>query len=204
MPALIKRQRIGLFGGAFDPPHRAHEALVKTAISELALDRLVVIPTGQAWHKPRELTPASHRLAMTRLAFADWPQVTVDSQEIDRIGPSYTMDTLRVVAASEPEAELFLIMGGDQAAALTTWREWQGILQLATICVAFRADSTRVSTLFEAEKMFPQRFLHLNMPDMPLSATQIRASFIAGQPANTLVSEAVARYIADHHLYQSN
>ncbi|TXT39391.1 MAG: nicotinate-nucleotide adenylyltransferase [Comamonadaceae bacterium] len=204
MPVVEKKRRIGLFGGAFDPPHLAHEALVKTAISELALDRLLVVPTGRAWHKPRELTPAVHRLAMTQLAFAHCPQVTVDAQEIERSGPSYTIDTLRVVAASEPDAQLFLIMGGDQANTLTTWHDWQEILQLATICVAFRADSTKGSTLFESEKMVSQRFIQLNMPAMPLSATQIRASLSAGQTANTLVSEAVARYIADHHLYQSN
>ena len=204
MSVLTKHRRIGLFGGAFDPPHLAHEALVKAAISELALDRLLVVPTGQAWHKPRELTSAAHRLAMAQLAFAHLPQVTVDTREIERLGLSYTIDTLREMVALEPDAEWFLIMGADQARVLTTWRDWQQILQLATICVAFRADSTRDSTLFDAEKMFPERFLHLNMPAMPLSATQIRASLSAEEPVNTLVSEAVARYIADHHLYHSN
>lgn len=203
MPTSPKRRRVGLFGGAFDPPHRAHEALLRTALSELALDALRVLPTGQAWHKNRPLTDAVHRLKMTQLAFADMAHVVVDAQEMQRPGPSYTIDTLRAVAAQEPDADLFLIMGADQAAALTTWHDWQEILQIATICVADRTDSTGATPSFDAEKMAPKRFLHLKMPAMPISATQIRASISAGLPVDALVLEAVARYIADHHLYLS-
>jgi len=203
MPTGNKHRRVGLFGGSFDPPHRAHEALMRSAMAELALDALHVLPTGHAWHKARLLSAPEHRLAMTQLAFADVPLVLVDAQEINRPGPSYTIDSLRAVAAAEPDAELFLLIGADQAAALSTWRDWQEILQLATICVADRTDSTGASTPFVAEKMFPQRFLHLKMPAMPISATQIRASISAGLPVNALVQDGVARYIADHHLYHS-
>jgi len=203
MPTGGMRQRVGIFGGAFDPPHRAHEALVRSAVAELALDALHVIPTGHAWHKNRQLSAPEQRLAMTQLAFAAMPQVLVDAQEINRPGPSYTIDSLRALAAAQPDAELFLLIGADQAAALTSWRDWQEILQLATICVADRKDSTRASTQFVAEKMFPQRFLHLKMPAMPISATHIRASISAGLSVNALVHDSVARYIADHHLYHS-
>jgi len=203
MPTGGMRQRVGIFGGAFDPPHRAHEALVRSAVAELALDALHVIPTGHAWHKNRQLSAPEQRLAMTQLAFAAVPQVLVDAQEINRPGPSYTIDSLRALAAAQPDAELFLLIGADQAAALTSWRDWQEILQLATICVADRKDSTRASTQFVAEKMFSQRFLHLKMPAMPISATHIRASISAGLSVNALVHDSVARYIADHHLYHS-
>ena len=203
MPTGGMRQRVGIFGGAFDPPHRAHEALVRSAVAELALDALHVIPTGHAWHKNRQLSAPEQRLAMTQLAFAAVPQVLVDAQEINRPGPSYTIDSLRALAAAQPDAELFLLIGADQAAALTSWWDWQEILQLATICVADRKDSTRASTQFVAEKMFPQRFLHLKMPAMPISATHIRASISAGLSVNALVHDSVARYIADHHLYHS-
>ena len=94
-PAPAQAKRIGVFGGAFDPPHLAHMALVKTAVADLQLDELRVIPTGQAWHKPRALSPAHHRLAMAQLAFADLPNVLVDPRETQRVGPSYTVDTLR-------------------------------------------------------------------------------------------------------------
>jgi nicotinate-nucleotide adenylyltransferase len=92
-------------------------------------------------------------------------------------------------------------VGADQAAALTTWRDWQEILQLATVCVADRGDTIRVGSLFDAEKLFPHRFIHLQMPALAISATQIRSRVAAAQPIDTLVSEPVARYIADHHLY---
>lgn len=204
MPEVPQHRRIGVFGGAFDPPHLAHRALLETALTELKLDVLRVVPTGDAWHKPRPLSAAEHRLAMVQLAFAGLPKISVDPQEIDRTGPSYTVDTLRQIAAAEPGAELFLIMGTDQAAALTTWRDWQAILQLAIICVATRAQQTSTSALFEAEKLFPERFLNLTMPAMPVSATRIRSMIANGQSVQTLVSEPVARYIADHHLYQSH
>jgi nicotinate-nucleotide adenylyltransferase len=203
MPEVARPRRIGVFGGAFDPPHLAHQALLQSAMAELALDELRVIPTGQAWHKTRTLTAPEHRLVMAQLAFSALPNVLVDAQEIKRIGPSYTIDTLRGLVQAEPHAELFLIMGADQAVALTTWRAWQDILQLAIICVADRTDSTRASTLFDAEKLFPARFFHLKMPALTISATQIRAKISARQPVDTLVLDAVARYIAEHHLYQS-
>jgi nicotinate-nucleotide adenylyltransferase len=195
---------VGVFGGAFDPPHLAHRALLEDAVWVLGLDAVHVVPTGQAWHKPRVLTSPEHRLAMAQLAFGDLPRVTIDRLEIDRNGPSYTIDTLHHIAQAEPGAELFLMMGADQAAALMSWRAWQEILQIAIICVADRAHHASASAIFDAEKLFPERFLHLDLPAMHLSATQIRSSVSTGQSVQTLVSEPVARYIADHHLYRLN
>jgi nicotinate-nucleotide adenylyltransferase len=196
-----KRFRIGVFGGSFDPPHLAHTSLFQTAVDELALDELRVIPTGQAWHKSRTLTDAKHRLAMTELAFAKLPKVEVDNQEIVRTGPSYTVDTLRGLAAARPLADLYLIIGADQAVVLTSWHAWLEILQLATVCVADRGDTIRARGQFEAEKLFPHRFIHLQMPALAISATQIRSLVAVAQPIDRLVSEPIARYIADHHLY---
>ncbi|WP_296491974.1 nicotinate-nucleotide adenylyltransferase [Rhodoferax sp.] len=201
---MTQARRIGVFGGAFDPPHLAHRALLEAALHELKLDVLHVVPTGDAWHKPRVLTEAAHRLAMVQLAFADVPGICVDSREINRTGPSYTIDTLREIAGQAPGAELFLIMGADQAAALTSWRDWQAILQLAIISVATRAHSLDTNDSIEAERLFPERFFHLGLPALHVSATQIRSNIASGQPVQTLVSEPVARYIADHHLYQSH
>lgn len=196
-------KRIGVFGGAFDPPHLAHRALIEAAISELDLDTLYVVPTGQAWHKLRPLTHEKHRLAMVHLAFHGIPQVSVDSQEIERSGDSYTIDTLRHIATVEPDAKFFLILGADQAATFTTWRAWQEILQIAIICVATRSHQSSDNAQFCAEQLFPEQFLHLPMPAMHLSATQIRAMIGNRQAVKTLVSEPVASYIAEHHLYQS-
>jgi nicotinate-nucleotide adenylyltransferase len=195
--------RIGVFGGSFDPPHSAHVALVRTAMFTLALDELHVIPTGQAWHKARQLSPAHHRLAMAELAFAGLPGIVIDPIEIQRVGPSYTIDTLRELRAQWPDAEFFLIIGADQARALPTWREWEEIVRLAIICVAGRGDSTRAGAQFVAPKAQESRFRRLPMPDMPFSSTDIRAQVAARHSVVPLVFEPVARYIDHHHLYQT-
>jgi nicotinate-nucleotide adenylyltransferase len=196
-------RRIGVFGGAFDPPHAAHVALARTAVTDLHLDELLVIPTGQAWHKSRTLSPAHHRLAMAQLAFSNLPHVVVDARETERSGPTYTVDTLRELKAQWPDAELFLIMGEDQARALPSWHEWQKILQLAIICVAARTDVTRAMPQFVAPKAQESRFTRLQFSAMPVSATEIRSRIAAHQSVVPLVFEPVARYIDHHHLYQT-
>ncbi|MFN4003736.1 MAG: nicotinate (nicotinamide) nucleotide adenylyltransferase [Hylemonella sp.] len=197
-------RRLGVFGGAFDPPHRAHRALAEAALQQLALDELRIIPTGQAWHKSRSLTAAAHRLAMCRLAFGDLPRTVLDDREIRRAGPSYTLDTLRELQAEQPGAELYLVMGQDQAEALPSWRHWEQIVELAILCVADRDGLSGEPTHFVPPAALAARFRSLHMPGMPISATGIRAQVAAGQGVAALVSPAVARYIEDHHLYQGH
>ncbi len=111
-------RRVGMFGGAFDPPHLAHVALARAAIEQLGLDELRVFPTGMAWHKSRALTPGPHRLEMARLAFAEVPRAIIDPREVRRDGPTYTIDTLRELQRELPQAQLVLVIGADQAEAL--------------------------------------------------------------------------------------
>ncbi len=101
-PLAPDPRRVGMFGGAFDPPHAAHRALVEAAVRQLQLERMYVFPTGHAWHKSRVLSPAIHRVAMAQLAFADLPEVVVDGRETLRSGPSYSVDTLRELHAQHP------------------------------------------------------------------------------------------------------
>jgi nicotinate-nucleotide adenylyltransferase len=201
--AFAAINRIGVFGGAFDPPHAAHHALAQAALKSLALDQLRIVPTGQAWHKTRALTSPAHRLAMAQLAFADLPGVWVDPIEMERQGPSYTVDTLRALKQQFPQAELFLVMGADQARALTTWHEWQEVLRLAIICVAEREDLAGSSPPFVAPKAYESRFRRLLLPVMPVSATDIRDKIAKHGDIAPLVFESVARYIDHHHLYQT-
>jgi nicotinate-nucleotide adenylyltransferase len=201
--AAPQARRIGVFGGAFDPPHIAHVALAKAAIKELQLDELRVFPTGQAWHKPQSLSPTQHRLAMTALAFHDVPKVVIDSREVLREGPTFTVDTLHELKSEWPQAELFLIVGEDQALALPSWHEWQEILRLAIICVAEREDSTGSKTRFTAPQAYESRFKRLHTPAMTVSATDIRSRIASHHCVASLVFEPVARYIDDHHLYQT-
>ena len=197
----LKPMRIGMFGGAFDPPHLGHVALARAAVQQLALDQLLVFPTGQAWHKARELSPALHRLAMAHLAFADVPHAVVDGRELQREGPTYTVDTLRELQREFPQAQLLLVIGADQAEALHSWRESAEIARLATISIAERARPIRPSATFDASQLPPGRREPVELPSMPVSSTEIRQRAAAGQNISELVPAAVARYIAQYHLY---
>ena len=117
-------ERIGVMGGAFDPPHLAHRALAESALRELKLSELRIFPTGQAWHKSTALSPAADRLAMARLAFDSLPGVQVDDAELRRQGPTYTLDTLQALRLARPHAQLFLVIGADQARSFERWHGW--------------------------------------------------------------------------------
>jgi nicotinate-nucleotide adenylyltransferase len=188
-----------MFGGAFDPPHRAHGLMAQAAVQQLALDRLFVFPTGDAWHKSRTLSPANDRLAMARLAFGAIPAVTVDDRELHRTGPTYSVDTLRELRAAFPTAQLYLLIGEDQAAGFTRWHAWQEIAGLAVLVVAGRGSGAGV----EALRALPGvRLETLQLPQMPESATEIRARLTQGQDIAQLVEPAVASYIDSQLLYQ--
>ena len=199
-------KKMGVFGGAFDPPHNAHIALAQAALAELELDALHVIPTGQAWHKARALSAPVHRLAMTRLAFADLPGVVVDDREITRAGPTFTIDTLQTLQAENPSAQLYLLMGGDQFAAFEQWHQWRAIMKLAIICIAARTGVNWAGGQFDALKQPDMRALMLPMPPMAVSATQIRQLISGRLGENRVVADllprSVASYIAQHQLYQ--
>jgi nicotinate-nucleotide adenylyltransferase len=205
-------ERIGVFGGAFDPPHRAHRLLAEAALAQLRLDALHILPTGQAWHKARTLTPAEHRLAMCALAFGDLPSVRIDPREIHRTGPSYTVDTLGELAQEYPGAQLFLLLGADQLLVFKTWVRWPEVLALATLAVADRAPQTSLDGSQAPDVPMDLSgvdipFERLQMPLSSISATAIRAH--AGQTVERpgtgglLVPEPVARYISQHSLYQN-
>jgi nicotinate-nucleotide adenylyltransferase len=196
-------KRVGVFGGAFDPPHRAHRALAESALAALQLDRLHILPTGHAWHKVRTLSEAGHRLAMCRLAFADLPAVRVDDREIRRDSATYTVDTLEELKVEYPDARFFLVIGEDQLAAFRSWRRWQDVLSMVTLVVAARAGTQGVTDL-KAPPDLP--FLRLDMPLSPFSSTDIRALAATGTAGldslSALVPGAVASYISLHSLYQ--
>jgi nicotinate-nucleotide adenylyltransferase len=203
----VNPTRIGVFGGAFDPPHDAHAALVKAALAQLDLAQLRIFPTGQAWHKDRTLSAAGDRLAMARLAFDGLAGTLVDPREILRPGPTYTLDTLRELQAELPAAQLVLILGADQAMSLPSWHGFEQILSIAIISVADRATPMGPAGGFESgtlASLVPgARFEKLQLPFMDISATEIRTRAAHGEDLRGLVAPAVARYIDKHHLYRS-
>jgi nicotinate-nucleotide adenylyltransferase len=197
--ATTAARRVGMFGGAFDPPHSAHVALAHAAVEQLQLDELRIVPTGNAWHKPGQMSPAADRLAMAHIAFAGVPRAIFDERELQRAGPTYTVDTLRELQREQPGAELFLVMGEDQSAALTRWHDWPSVLALAVIAVAARpAGAGEVRDALPAGA----RLRPLVLPPMPESATEVRTLVRHGAPIAHLVPPGVARYIESHHLYQ--
>jgi nicotinate-nucleotide adenylyltransferase len=208
-----KPKRVGIFGGAFDPPHLAHVALAQHALDQLGLDELRILPTGDAWHKTRVLTASPHRLAMTRLAFAELPHTVVDTREIDRLGATYTFDTLQALHAEQPDAALYLFIGADQAKSFQTWHRWQDILRMATVVVAARSGLAEGSNAPVDQKHDTQwhnavspDVQRLDMPSLNVSATEIRAHFAqAPHPAASMsawLPAAVQHYIEKHSLYR--
>ena len=192
-------QRVGILGGAFDPPHLAHVAMAEAAIAQFQLDELRIIPTGDAWHKPRALSNGVNRLDMARLAFGHLPQVKVDDLELKRQGPSFTVETLRVLQLQLPAAQFFLFVGEDQGKSLGTWREIKEIAERAIICVAEREMPEPTDPAASSHDIPTQT---LKLPPLPHSATEVRTRVAHGLPIGALVPKAVALYIDRHHLYQ--
>ena len=191
-------RRVGLFGGAFDPPHLAHVALARAAIEQLGLDELRILPTGQAWHKRRPLSDAIHRVAMAQLAFAPLAQAVVDPRETRRSGPSYTIDTLQELLAEQPHAEFFLLLGGDQWAAFDGWQRWQELARLAQPVVLARPGALPPAP----RRGVPVPHM-LALAPLCVSATAIREALAQGRMAEAAqhLPEPVARYISTHCLY---
>lgn len=198
--------RVGLFGGAFDPPHRAHQALARAALHELSLDVLHIVPTGSAWHKSRPLSSAPHRLAMCQLAFGGLPHTQIDAREMERAGPSYTVDTVEQLSVQYPGAQIFLLLGADQWRAFKRWVRWAEVLKRATLVVADRPVDGGASALPAPDDPCPVPCERLHMASAPLSSTAVRrAVALSAGHGGTLegwVSPEIASYISRHHLYQ--
>lgn len=194
---------IGVLGSAFNPPHLGHLALAQEALWQLGLDEVILVPTGTAPHKRIVDDPGRElRLAMTRLAAADDSRFSVSTVEVEREGPSYTYETLELLAEDRGDSELVFVMGADAAVGLESWREPRRVTELARLAVARRAgvsdaDVAAVLRSLGAES----RATMLEMPQFGVSSSSVRERAAAGRPLRYLVPEPVSRFIEEKGIY---
>jgi nicotinate-nucleotide adenylyltransferase len=193
------RPRIGVFGGTFDPPHLGHLLLAEAAREGLALDRVLFVPARVPPHKRgRRVTPAATRLELLRAALRG-TGFSVSTLELDRPGPSYTVDTLERIHHRHPRARLYLLVGADSLADLPTWREPARILDLAVLAVAARPGAGPPPRLPRDQA---RRVVHLGNPVLDIASSELRDRVARGRSIRFLVPAAVARRVADLGLYR--
>ena len=196
--------RLGVFGGTFDPPHGGHLLLAERAREELALERVLWVPAGDPWRKgDRQVTPSEQRVRMVQKAIADNAAFELCTVEVERAGPSYSVDTLAEVHGRYRNVEAYLLLGLDALLDLPNWQDPARLLDLATLAVATR-DGERVAPP-ELDRRLPglaTRVVWLEMPHIDLSGTELRRRAAAGGSVRYAVPEAVDAYIREQRLYQ--
>lgn len=189
-------------GGTFDPIHHGHLVAASEVLWSLDLDEVVFVPTGEPWQKSaQQVSPAEHRYLMTVIATASNPRFTVSRVDIDRDGPTYTVDTLRDLAEVYPDADLFFITGADALAEIFGWRDVDELFARATFvgCTrpGFPVDPALVSKL-------PADRLHLlEIPALAISSSDCRNRLAIGEPVDYLVPDGVVQHIAKYDLYRT-
>ena len=201
------RTGIAVLGGSFNPPHATHLRLVQTALDRLPVAEVRIVPAAEHPHKQhRDMAPAEHRLAMCRLAFAGEPRAIVDDRELRRAGPSFTVDTLREIAAEHPGRTVWFLIGSDNLRLLPTWRDHHGILELAPVVTYPRAGHPVRAEDLAALDLTPteQRSLLAHVLDAPpdaVNATELRRRWRRGEHELAEIPPLVRRYIEDNRVY---
>ena len=196
---------VGVLGGTFDPPHLGHLVIARQALTKLGLTRVLFAPTRQPPHKPADgITPIEDRLAMVRLAIAAQPDFSLSQVDVDRAGPTYTVDTMHLLRQQFPDAELYFIMGMDSLSTILTWRSPDRLIQACRLVVFNRPGYSVDLAALEAQLPgLRERTVMLPAPALDIAASDIQRRVRAGQSIAHLVPEAVAAYIAEHKLYQT-
>ena len=189
-------QRIGLFGGTFDPPHVGHLVTAVNVRHALGLDTVLLVVAGTPWQKEgtRAITPARDRLALVQAAVRGVRGLEASAIEVDRPGPSYTADTLVELQRRYPGASLFTIVGDDAAAGLPTWERFEEVTRSSQLVVVDRPGA-------QVELPTVARWLRVEVPRLDVSSTDLRARFLDGRPLDFLVTAPVLAVIAQRGLY---
>jgi nicotinate-nucleotide adenylyltransferase len=195
---------IGVLGSAFNPPHLGHLALAQEAAWQLGLAEVVLVPTGEAPHKRIADDPGREaRMEMTRLAAADDDRFSVSGAEVERDGPSYTYETLEVLAEERGDRELVFVMGADAAVGLESWRDPERVVELASLAVARRAGVADADVAAAMRSLGCEgRATMLEMPQFGVSSSAVRDRAKQGRPLRYLVPDAVADFIAERGIYR--
>ncbi len=202
----VAAPRLGILGGTFDPIHYGHLVVAEECRARLGLDRVLILPAGEPPHKRRRvITPAAHRVAMVELGIASNPHFELCTVEVDRPGPSYTVDTLtRLLEEHGREATLYFLVGMDALSEILTWHQPARLVSLARIVAVTRPGVERFD-LGQLEPAIPnarERLEVLDGPELRISATDLRERVAAGLPIRYQVPDAVMDYIYRHGLYR--
>ena len=189
--------RIGVMGGTFDPIHHGHLVAASEVAHSFGLDEVIFVPTGQPWQKSG-VSDSEHRYLMTVIATASNPSFTVSRVDIDRDGPTYTIDTLRDLKAQRPDAEFFFITGADAVAQILSWRDHDELWDLAHFVAV-----SRPGHVLSTDGLPSDDVSQLEVPALAISSTDCRSRVREGDPVWYLVPDGVVQYIAKHHLYRS-
>jgi nicotinate-nucleotide adenylyltransferase len=196
---------IGVLGGTFDPPHNGHLAIAQEALTRLGLSQVVFAPTRKPPHKlGNQITPIEHRLEMVRLAIAENPRFTLSRVDVDREGPTYTVDTIRLLRQQWGEGiDLYFIMGLDSLANILTWHAPDELIRLCRLAVFNRPGFTVDLDALDAKLPgLSARVIMLSSPALDIAASDLQQHVRAGESIQRLVPAAVAAYIAEHGLYK--
>jgi nicotinate-nucleotide adenylyltransferase len=193
---------IGVLGGTFDPIHVGHLIVAEEARIKLGLEEVLFVPAGEPWLKQdRDVTPAIHRVEMVRRAIADNPDFKLCTLEVDRSGPSYTVDTLEALQDQLSETSLFFILGRDTLAELPLWKEPRKVIQLCRLVVPPRLGSRDLRHLEESMPGLMARVVQLDMPVIGISSSGIRQRLAQGMSVRYLVPPGVEAYITEQRIY---
>ena len=209
-PTPVVAGSLGILGGTFDPIHTGHLAIAEEVRESLGLERLLFVPAGVPPHRPNPpLASAADRLAMVELAVANNPAFAASAIELERPGPSYSVDTVEALAAAARDRgqrpDLWFVLSAEAFGLLPTWHEPERLLRAARIAVVPRAGASPLPTGWVAARFpgFEERVRFLDGPQLGISGTQIRRRAVAGRSLRYLVPDEVARYIGDHRLYRT-
>jgi nicotinate-nucleotide adenylyltransferase len=197
-------QRVGILGGTFDPPHIGHLILGEYTAEALGLTRLLFIPAADPPHKQdRQKTSVEHRLAMVTIALADNPRFQLSRLDIDRPGPHYSVETVRLVQESYPDAEIFFVMGGDSLRDLPAWSRPQELIQLCRLAVMRRPGDNISAGMHE--QLIPglsERMVIIDAPVLEIASSDIIERIRQGKSVRYLVPDDVLAYIRTHRIYE--